>query len=64
MAPEFTPEALEVLASKKNLRLLQVNMSKSDSRQKQYVGVTGGLLVQDADLECKGNHGRDDCDRA
>ena len=27
--------------------------SKSDSRQKQYVGVTGGLLVQDADLECK-----------
>lgn len=53
MAPEFTPEALEVFASKKNLRLLQVNMSKSDSRQKQYVGVTGGLLVQDADLECK-----------
>ena len=50
MAPEFTPEALEVFASKKNLRLLQVNMSKSDSRQKQYVG---GLLVQDADLECK-----------
>ena len=45
MAPEFTPEALEVFASKKNLRLLQVNMSKSDSRQKQYVGVTGGLLV-------------------
>ncbi len=28
-----------------------------------FVGVTGGLLVQDADLECKGNHGRDDCDR-
>ena len=55
MAPEFTPEALEVFASKKNLRLLQVNMSKSDSRQKQYVGVTGGLLVQDADLECKEN---------
>ncbi|MDE6027541.1 MAG: bifunctional phosphoribosylaminoimidazolecarboxamide formyltransferase/IMP cyclohydrolase [Muribaculaceae bacterium] len=53
MAPKFEPEALEVLASKKNLRLLEVNMDKSDKKQKQYVGVTGGLLVQDADLECK-----------
>lgn len=53
MAPEFTPEALEVFATKKNLRLLQVKMEKSDKKQKQYVGVTGGLLVQDADLECK-----------
>ena len=53
MAPSFEPEALEVLASKKNLRLLEVNMEKSDVQQKQYVGVTGGLLVQDADLECK-----------
>ncbi len=53
MAPEFTPEALEVFASKKNLRLLEVKMEKSDRKQKQYVGVTGGLLVQDADLECK-----------
>ena len=53
MAPDFTPEALEVFASKKNLRLLKVKMEKSDIKQKQYVGVTGGLLVQDADLECK-----------
>ena len=28
-------------------------MEKSDKKQKQYVGVTGGLLEQDADLECK-----------
>ena len=53
MAPDFTAEALEVFATKKNLRLLKVNMEKSDKKQKQYVGVTGGLLVQDADLECK-----------
>ena len=53
MAPKFEAEALEVLASKKNLRLLEVDMEKSDKKQKQYVGVTGGLLVQDADLECK-----------
>ncbi len=53
MAPKFEPEALEVFAGKKNLRLLEVNMEKSDKTQKQYVGVTGGLLVQDADLVCK-----------
>lgn len=53
MAPDFTQEALEVFATKKNLRLLKVNMEKSDKQQTQYVGVTGGLLVQDADLACK-----------
>lgn len=53
MAPKFEPEALEVFATKKNLRLLEVNMEKCDCKQKQYVGVTGGLLVQDADLTCK-----------
>ncbi len=53
MAPKFEPEALEVFASKKNLRLLEVRMEKSDVKQKQYVGVTGGLLVQDADMTCK-----------
>ncbi|MBD5203590.1 MAG: bifunctional phosphoribosylaminoimidazolecarboxamide formyltransferase/IMP cyclohydrolase [Bacteroidales bacterium] len=53
MAPSFEPEALEVLASKKNLRLLEVEMDNSRDPQKQYVGVTGGLLVQDADVTCK-----------
>lgn len=53
MAPEFTPEALEVLASKKNLRLLEVKMDNSKKASKQYVGVNGGLLVQDADVEIK-----------
>lgn len=50
MAPSFSEEALEVLASKKNLRLLEVPMAKSSDKQRQYVGVTGGLLVQDADM--------------
>lgn len=53
MAPVFEPEALEVLASKKNLRLLEVNMVKNDEAVKQYVGVNGGLLVQDADTTIK-----------
>ena len=49
MAPSFSDEALEVLSSKKNLRLLQVDMSKDDSVVNQYVSVNGGLLVQDLD---------------
>ena len=49
MAPSFSDEALEVLCTKKNLRLLVVDMSKDDSVTKQYVSVNGGLLVQDLD---------------
>ena len=52
MAPSFEPEALEVFASKKNLRLLEVKMDGVKAPQRQYVGVTGGLLVQDAEMEC------------
>lgn len=52
MAPSFAPEALEVLSSKKNLRLLEVNMEKEDKNCKAYVGINGGMLVQDADLKC------------
>lgn len=53
IAPEFSPEALKILESKKNLRLLVADMSDENSverkSQRQYTGVTGGLLVQDAD---------------
>ena len=49
MAPSFSDEALEVLSTKKNLRLLQVDMSKDESVVNQYVSVNGGLLVQDLD---------------
>lgn len=53
MAPSFEPDALELLKKKKNLRLLEVKMDNVKTPQRQYVGVTGGLLVQDADIECK-----------
>ena len=53
MAPAFEEGALEVLTSKKNLRLLEVNMEKNDEAVQQYVGVNGGLLVQDADTTIK-----------
>ena len=50
MAPSFAPDALELLKSKKNLRLLQVDMEKSSALKKQYVSMNGGMLVQDKDL--------------
>lgn len=49
MAPSFSEGALEVLCTKKNLRLLQVDMTKNDNVVNQYVSVNGGLLVQDLD---------------
>ena len=52
MAPSFTPEALEVLSKKKNLRVLVIDMSAPRVKRPKYTGVTGGLLVQDADIEC------------
>lgn len=54
IAPSFTPEALEILRTKKNLRLLEVKMDKEGAKgARQYVGVTGGMLVQDADREMR-----------
>ena len=57
IAPSFTPEALEVLKTKKNLRLLEVKMDASDESRSakgmQCVGVTGGMLIQDADRELR-----------
>ena len=51
IAPSFTAEALEILCSKKNLRLLTVDMSKDGVVPNQYVSVNGGLLVQDLDVK-------------
>lgn len=51
MAPRFTEEALAVLETKKNLRLLEVDMSSEGQKQMQYVSVNGGLLAQQLDTE-------------
>ncbi|WP_263359035.1 bifunctional phosphoribosylaminoimidazolecarboxamide formyltransferase/IMP cyclohydrolase [Acidicapsa ligni] len=45
-APAFTPEALAIFATKKNLRLVRVNSAPAKPAVKQ---VSGGLLLQDAD---------------
>ncbi|MCM1153208.1 MAG: bifunctional phosphoribosylaminoimidazolecarboxamide formyltransferase/IMP cyclohydrolase [Muribaculum sp.] len=55
IAPEITQEALDILGKKKNLRLLEVKMdraSENGKRPRQYVGVNGGMLVQEQDREC------------
>ncbi len=53
MAPSFAPDALELLRTKKNLRVLKVNMNKDDVVRKQYVSMNGGMLVQDRDVNTK-----------
>ena len=49
MAPKFSEGALEVLCTKKNLRLLEVNMDADTKQHMQYVSVNGGLLAQHQD---------------
>ena len=53
MAPKFEEGALEVLTTKKNLRLIEVDMTRDDSVKNQYVSVMGGLLVQNLDKSTK-----------
>ncbi|MBO9131267.1 bifunctional phosphoribosylaminoimidazolecarboxamide formyltransferase/IMP cyclohydrolase [Bacillus sp. 165] len=50
IAPSFTEEALEVLQSKKNLRLLTVDVEKSPVASKCLTSVQGGLLMQEEDV--------------
>lgn len=50
LAPSFSPEALDLLKAKKNLRLLEVDMPAGRPETgSRLTGITGGLLVQDAD---------------
>ena len=51
IAPDFTEEAMEIFASKKNLRVIQVDMTKNNDAIDQYVSVNGGLLVQHLDTQ-------------
>lgn len=51
LAPSFSQEALEVLSAKKNLRVIQVDMTHTDEPVDQYVSVNGGLLVQHLDTQ-------------
>ncbi|WP_096201815.1 bifunctional phosphoribosylaminoimidazolecarboxamide formyltransferase/IMP cyclohydrolase [Bacillus sp. FJAT-45350] len=49
IAPSFTEEALEVLTSKKNLRLLTLPVEKGSQVEKKVTSIHGGALVQEED---------------
>jgi phosphoribosylaminoimidazolecarboxamide formyltransferase/IMP cyclohydrolase len=54
IAPDYTPEAIDILTQKKNIRLLKVpeiTQGKAAKKQLSFTRrVTGGLLLQDRDL--------------
>lgn len=56
-APSFTDEAIEILTSKKNIRILEIkNITKKQSKNTlEYKKVAGGLLVQSIDSEIYSN---------
>lgn len=49
IAPDYTPEALEILTRKKNIRLLKLDTTLSAGNPVKYTNVNDGLLVQDMD---------------
>jgi len=49
IAPSFTAEAKEILAKKKNLRVLVTPIKAELSGEKIYRSISGGMLVQDED---------------
>jgi len=54
-APDFRPEALEILTAKKNLRILKVTFAPETSKQNltgrlEIRQISGGILLQERDL--------------
>jgi phosphoribosylaminoimidazolecarboxamide formyltransferase/IMP cyclohydrolase len=49
VAPDYTPEALQVFATKKNLRLLRAKLAKGAAGQLDMRAISGGMLVQSSD---------------
>ena len=51
IAPSFSAEALEILSSKKNLRVMKVDMTRTSDPVPQYISVNGGMLAQQLDTQ-------------
>jgi phosphoribosylaminoimidazolecarboxamide formyltransferase/IMP cyclohydrolase len=49
IATDYTPEALEVLSKKKNLRVMSTPVKPEIAGEKLYRSISGGLLIQDED---------------
>ncbi|GBG96202.1 bifunctional phosphoribosylaminoimidazolecarboxamide formyltransferase/IMP cyclohydrolase [Lactococcus termiticola] len=53
IAPSYSPEALEILTTKKkNMRILELDFSEAEASKKEaeVTGVLGGILVQEQDV--------------
>ena len=50
VAPDYTPEALQVFAGKKNLRLLRAKLAPGAAGQLDLRAISGGVLVQSSDI--------------
>lgn len=51
IAPAYDKDAFEVLAKKKNIRLLQLDFSnRNEEPKKETVSIMGGILVQEQDV--------------
>jgi phosphoribosylaminoimidazolecarboxamide formyltransferase/IMP cyclohydrolase len=51
IAPGYDPAAFQLLARKKNLRLLQLDLQRALSTEYDFKRVAGGLLIQSQDLK-------------
>ena len=49
IAPSFTKEAIDILTSKKNIRLLTIPFDGNEKPESKLTSIEGGLLVQDRD---------------
>lgn len=49
VAPEYTADALAILASKQNLRVLELDFTNKSNRQQEFKFIDGGILIQDQD---------------
>ncbi|NVN99879.1 MAG: bifunctional phosphoribosylaminoimidazolecarboxamide formyltransferase/IMP cyclohydrolase [Geobacteraceae bacterium] len=55
IAPKVHPDAVAIVAAKKNVRLLECGMWPAETAKRlDFKRVNGGMLVQDADLELSG----------
>ncbi|AZZ36711.1 bifunctional phosphoribosylaminoimidazolecarboxamide formyltransferase/IMP cyclohydrolase PurH [Bdellovibrio sp. qaytius] len=49
IAPDFTQEALELFAKKKNVRLLKTPLREYNQKETMMRSISGGMLIQDED---------------
>lgn len=49
IAPRFSADALEILTRKKNIRLLELELTSNTTPMKKLTTVSGGVLIQNSD---------------